>query len=449
MTRRFQVALDQGGSFLDCIAAPLHDANEVARIAKRPRRADEDLANGLLAFLAAESIAPDEVARIRIATTLPANALLTGAASPVALVTTRGFADLPDLGRQSRRDPDALDPPPPTPSWLSPPGWRFGISGRIAADGGEVEALDDLRFVEALPGGMPVAVCLLHAHRNPSHEQRVAAAIRAARPDAMVSLSHRVDPRPREFERMLATMADASLKLLLARTLAAVAQACRNAGLPVPSFALADGTRATPECALESPLPLAFSGPAAGAVAVARWVPQGEAIGLDMGGTTTEVSLVRDGAPLHTAQVQLGEMALRCPALDVESIAMGGDRPIALSQATPDGLAVTSVRLAEAVRRVALRRNIHPDVATLVAGGGFGPRIAAAAARHMGCRRVLVPPAPGVLSASGLLDGVPSLPVAWRQVGTAMEDSTATVAIPAGWRATRRGDGALLLEPAP
>jgi N-methylhydantoinase A len=449
MTRRFLIALDQGGSFLDCVAAPLHDVADVARIAKYPRAETEDLPAAVLAFLAAERIAPAEVAGIRIATTLPANALLTGAASPVVLVTNRGFTDLPDLGRQSRRDPDALDPPPPTPAWLSPPEWRFGISGRIAADGTEVEALDDGRFAAALPPGVPVAVCLLHAHRNPAHELRVAAAIRAARPDAMVSLSYRVDPQPREFERMLATLADAALKPLLAKTLSAVGQALHGTGMPAPEFALADGTRATASAALEAPLPLAFSGPAAGALAVARWAQSGDAIGLDMGGTTAEVSLVRGGAPLRTAQVQLGEMALRCAALDVESVAMGGDQPISLTQAPPDVLAVAAVRLAGSVRRIALRRNIHPDVVTLVAGGGFGPRIAAAVAQHMGCRRVVVPPVPGVLSATGLLDTTPRLPVAWREAGDMIKDGTAAVAVPPGWRVTRRADGALVLEPAP
>lgn len=414
MTRRFQVALDQGGSFLDCIAAPLHDARQVARVAKIPREEGDDIAAALLGFLAAEGIAAHEVKGIRIATTLPANALLTGEASPVALVTNRGFTDLPDLGRQSRRDPDALDPPPPTPPWLSPPAFRFGIAGRIAADGTEVEALDMADLPARLPD-LPIAVCLLHAHRSPVHELRIERAIRAAHPAAMISLSHRVDPQPREFERMLATLADASLKPLLARSMGGAAARLREAGLPDPRFALADGSTAATEAALGAPLSLAFSGPAAGAVAVARCCPRGEAIGLDIGGTTADISLARDGVPLRTAQVQLGEMALRCAALDVESVAIGGDRPItpggpALSEAPPDVLAIAAAQLAEIVRRIALRRNVHPDLATLVVGGGFGPRIGAAVARNMGCPRVLVPPSAAVLSASGLLDAGPLLP---------------------------------------
>lgn len=460
MTRRFALALDQGGSFLDIIAAPLHDAAEPARIAKRPR--GEDIAEALLAFLARHAIAPAEVASIRIATTLPANALLTGEASPVALITTAGFTDLPDLGRQSRRDPDDPDPPPPTPPWLSPPAWRFGLPGRIAADGSEAEPLDDAalaRIAASLPPAAPVAVCLLFAHRNPSHELRVLAALPHA------TLSHRVDPAPREFERMLTTLAAASLKPLVAGTLGAVARRLADAGLPCPSFGVADGGQVDGAAALAAPLGLALSGPAAGARAVARCAGDAPfAIGLDMGGTTAEVSLVRDGAPLAARELRVGPMTLRCPALDVESVALGGDRALpgggpTLAEAargvgwlpgdgvaSPDTLAVAEALLAEALRRIALRRNIHPDLSLLVAGGGFGPLFAAGVAERIGCPRVLVPPAPGVMSASGLLDAAPRLAAPWRPRGDGLlDDGTATLRVPPGWCATPREDGALLL----
>jgi N-methylhydantoinase A len=464
VSRRFALALDQGGSFLDVVAAPRHDPAEPARIAKRPR--GEDIAEALLAFLAQHAIAPAEVASIRIATTLPANALLSGEASPVALITTEGFTDLPDLGRQSRREPDDPDPPPPTPPWLSPPAWRFGLPGRIAPDGSEAEPLDEAalaRIAAALPPGVPVAVCLLFAHRNPAHELRV----RAAVPHA--TLSHRVDPQPREFERMLTTLADASLKPLAAATLGPVARRLAAAGLPAPVFALGDGGFADSEAALAAPLGLALSGPAAGARAVARWAGDAPfAIGLDMGGTTAEVSLVRDGVPLATREVHVGPMTLRCPARDVESVALGGDRPLpgggpTLAEAargagwlpgegavSPDTLAVAEALLAEALRRIALRRNIHPELSLLVAGGGFAPLFAVGIAGRIGCPRVLVPPAPGVLSAAGLLDAAPRLAARWRPRGDGLlDDGTATLRVPPGWRATPRGDGAMLLERAP
>jgi N-methylhydantoinase A len=458
VTPRHALALDQGGSFLDIIAAP--EGGGAARIAKRPRAEAANLAAAIIDFCEVEGIAP---ASITIATTLPANAILTGTASPVVLVTTQGFEDLPDLGRQSRRDPDALDPPPPTPAWLSPPHFRFGLPGRIDARGVEVAPLD-LTALPALPG-LPVAACLLFAHRNPVHEQAIAAALP---PGTALSLSHRVDPETREFERMLATMLDASLKPLVATTLAPVARALVAAGLPAPHFALADGSTATPGATIAAPLPLLLSGPAAGARAVARWaagVPC--AIGLDMGGTTAEVSLVRDGVALETGSVTLGPLAFRLKALDVESLAIGGDALTDAARAAgwlpgeadagKDSLAIAEARLAEATRRIALRRNIHPDLSLLVAGGGFGPLLGAAIAGTIGCPRVLVPPCPGVMAASGLLDSAPALPATWRHrdgtpfAGNALgplllDDGTATARIPAGWRASLRSDGALLLD---
>jgi N-methylhydantoinase A len=133
---------------------------------------------------------------------------------------------------------------------------------------------------------------------------------------------------------------------------------------------------------------------------------------------------------------------------------LGGDRRgqdgTRLADAGPDALAIAAAALAEAMRRIALRRHIHPDLALLVAGGGFGPLLAADIAARMGARRVLVPPAPGLLAATGLLDTPPRLAAAWRETGAGLlSDGTATARIPPGWRAAPRADGALLLERAP
>jgi N-methylhydantoinase A len=203
----------------------------------------------LHAALDAAGIAPAEVARLRLSTTLAANALLAGEAAPVALVATAGFTDTPDLGRQSRRDPDLWPPPPPTPRWMSPEPWRVKLRGRIGADGGEVQALalHDLDALRTLPPRTPVAICLLFAHRNPAHELAAAAHVAALRPDLPISLSHRVDPQPREFERMLATLTDAAVKPLALRLL-------RAQGLPEPWVMRADGGLAPLEEALARPL---------------------------------------------------------------------------------------------------------------------------------------------------------------------------------------------------
>jgi N-methylhydantoinase A len=443
------VACDIGGGFVDLLACR-PDAPPI--LLKRPRDDALPLAALLDALLAQAGIAPAQVARLRLSTTLATNALASGSAAPTALITTQGFEDVPELGRQSRRDPDALDPPPPTPPWLAPRAWRFGVAGRIGADGAEVAPLDAsglAAFLATLPQGTPLALCLLFAPTNPAHEIALERIIAAARPDLRLSLSHRVDPALREFERMLATLADAALKPLLARALH---------GFRVAPWVLrAEGTLAPLDSALARPLGLALSGPAAGARAVAFWA-EGDAIGLDIGSTTADVSLVQAGQPLAARELALGTLRLRCPALDVESLPIGGGTTLALAagrirfgaaarpaclggavatltdaalaagwlpahiagqaldadaaraalrrglgtaDATP-ALALAEAQLAEAIRRIALRRGIDPVRALLVIGGGAGPLHGCAIAQRMGARRVLMPPAPGLLSAFGL-----------------------------------------------
>jgi N-methylhydantoinase A len=384
--RRLDVACDVGGAFLDLVAL-----GEGAPIAvKRPRAAT--LPAMLQDALDAAGIAPEEVARLRLSTTLAANALLAGGAASVALVATSGFTDVPELGRQSRRDPDLWPPPPPTPPWLCPERWRIPLRGRIAADGTEAEppALDELDAVRKLPPGTPVAICLLFAHRNAAHERAAAARIAAIRPDLPLSLSHRVDPQPREFERMLATLVDASLKPLAAEF--------RVEGLPEPWLMRAEGGVAPLAEALQRPLGLVGSSPAAGALAVARAAEARDAIGLDIGSTTTEVSLHRAGTPLAARGVWLGDLWLRGAALDVESLAFGGDGALAPGPAQARAIAA----LAEQVRRIAFRRNLDPAAARLVVGGGAGVAVARHIADALGARDLVVPDQAAVLAATGL-----------------------------------------------
>lgn len=373
-------AIDIGGAFVDLYAAPREGAPIVAKV---PRR-DAPVAELVHDALRAGGIAPDRVAELRLSTTLAANALIAGTAAPVALVATRGFRDLPDLGRQSRRDPDRWPAPPPTPRWLSPEAWRFELPGRIDVKGEEAEPLapETLDALRALPPGTPVAICLLFAHRNPAHEIAAARRVAAMRPDLPLSLSHLVDPKPREFERMLATMIDAALKPL--------ARGFAMPSLPPPRVMGAEGALLDVDTMLARPLAFLQSGPAAGARGIARWIEGGDAIGLDIGSTTTEVSLHRAGAPLIAEEVVLPDLAIRCPTLDVTSLPFGGERPRSIAW------------LAEQIRRLAFHRNIDPRAAKLVIGGGAAPRFAQEIAAALGVDRVLVPPEAAVLAATGL-----------------------------------------------
>jgi N-methylhydantoinase A len=250
-----------------------------------------------------------------------------------------------------------------------------------------------------------------------------------------------VDPQPREFERMLATLADASLKPLAARFLHAE-------GLPAPWVMCAEGGIAPLAEAMARPLGLVGSGPSAGALAAARAAQGEDAIGLDIGSITTEVSLHRAGAPLTARGVWLDEMWLRGAALDVESLRLGGTTRLRMeggrlrlgrdpsldgeaatltdaavlaglvSGSTPAqqaaaaracaGLdAASAIRqavvwLAERVRRIAFRRAIDPAQARLVVGGGAGVFLAKAIAAELGARELRLPDDAAVLAATGL-----------------------------------------------
>lgn len=442
--RRLDVACDIGGGFVDLFAT-----GAGAPLSSKVPRGAAGLAAMLHAALAAAGIAPQEVARLRLSTTRAANALLAGEAAPVALVATAGFTDTPDLGRQSRRDPDLWPPPAPTPPWMAPEGWRVPLRGRIGADGSEVETLrlDDLDRLRSLPPGTPVAICLLFAHRNPAHELAAAERIAALRPDLPLSLSHRVDPQAREFERMLATLTDASLKPLVTPLL-------RAEGLPEPWVMRADGGIAPLGEALAHPLSLLGSGIAAGALAVSRAARGMDAIGVDIGSTTTDVSLHPGGAPGVARGVWLEDRWLRGRALDAESLRLGGatvlrrvdgrlrlgpdvaaDGPACLggAQATltdaavlagavpeataaqraaaalalgalhaGDALRLAVAALGEGVRRIAFRRNLDPARVRLVIGGGAGAWLAPALAEELGAQDWVVPAHAAVLAASGL-----------------------------------------------
>ncbi len=250
-------------------------------------------------------------------TTVATNALLERKLGRVALVTTRGFADVIEIARQAR--PSLYDARVDRPPALVPRERRFEVAGRLGADGTELEPFDgvvpDLGSVDA------VAVCLLHADLDPDHERAVAAVLRA-RGITEVVCSHEVSPEFREYERIVTTVADAALRPVCAeylRSLASLADAVlvmTSAGGLVP---LAD--------AAEHPAHLLLSGPAAGvraaaAIAVACGMP--DAVSFDMGGTSTDVCLVRGGVPAPTSTRRVAGFPVRLPALAVHTIGAGG-----------------------------------------------------------------------------------------------------------------------------
>jgi N-methylhydantoinase A/oxoprolinase/acetone carboxylase beta subunit len=233
-------------------------------------------------------------------------------------VTTRGFADVIEIARQVR--PSLYDVSRDRPEPLVPRELRLEVLGRLDGTGKELQALDDVTLPEIPAGVAAVAVCLLHADLDARHEQRVARELERLGFD--VSCSHEVSPEFREYERLVTTVANAALRpvcrdyLLELAALAGEVLVMTSAGGLVPV-----------EDAADTPAALLLSGPAGGvraAAAVASACGFPDAVSFDMGGTSTDVCLVRGGAPEPAPARVVAGYPVRLPALDIHTIGAGG-----------------------------------------------------------------------------------------------------------------------------
>ena len=285
-------------------------------------------ADGVGHALALVAAGAGRLASVAHGTTVVTNAIVERAGARVGLVTTRGFRDVLEIGRQNRTHLYRLHPPS-KPEPLVPRRLRLEISERLTASGAVSVplALDEVPGIMetlAREGVESVAVCLLHAYANPIHEQTLQVTLRERFP--YVSISTDINAEFREYERTSTTVLNASMMPMAARYLLELQSSLTAAGTPIHLLHSAGGMMSI-DAARARPLAMAMSGPAAG-VAAAAWVARGlgirRAIALDMGGTTTDVCLINDGVAETMAQRRLGEVPIRLPMVAVESIGAGG-----------------------------------------------------------------------------------------------------------------------------
>ena len=320
----WHVGIDIGGTFTDIVAT--HAGDGALRSAKVPSRAKDPVAS-ILAAIAAISLQPRDIAELVHGTTRVTNAIVEGKLEPVVLIGTEGFEDIIEIGRQSRRDLYRLDVRP-KPEPLVPRERRIPLAERMLHDGTVLEPLSAATIEAAsarvmASGASSVAIVLLHAYANPTHELALGQALRGKVP--FLSLSHAVNPEAREYERMIATVLNAAVMPLAAAYLTEL-RATLPSELKLGVMHSAGGT-ATPEAAAERPLLMALSGPAAGvaaAAAIARELNEKSVLSFDMGGTTTDVALILEGQAEITADAKLADQPLRQPMVAIESIGAGG-----------------------------------------------------------------------------------------------------------------------------
>ncbi len=261
--------------------------------------------------------------------TVGTNALLEERGARTALIATRGFGDLLEIGRQDRPELYRLCTPKPAP--LVEPELRFEAAERVGP-GGVVHPLEPgepqrLAALLRKSGAESVAVCLLFSYLDPSHERRIAEHLRRDLPGVHVSASHEVLPRFREFERCSTTTIDAYLSPLLGHYLGRLGDAAAATGLPQPAVMLSSGGVASAEEAARAGAWSVLSGPAGGAVGaslLARACGDGNALGLDMGGTSCDVCVVEDGNVRRTDSRRIGGRVIQLPMIDVHTVGAGG-----------------------------------------------------------------------------------------------------------------------------
>jgi N-methylhydantoinase A len=452
------LGVDVGGTFTDAV---LIEDGEV-RTAKVPTTARQE--ESVLA--AAQAVGAGEVERFTHGTTVATNALLERKGARTAFVATDGFEHLLHLRRQNRAHLYRLCAAHPEP--LVPLERCYGIRERMGPDGViaplELSSLAELgRDVEA------VAVCLLFSFRNASHELAVAEELRRRLPGVRVVASHEVSPEFREFERASTTAVDAYLGPVVSGYLEELGRACSRAGLPEPLVMRSSGGVASLAEAAAHPAVALVSGPAAGVVGaarVARLAGVEDALSLDMGGTSTDVCLIRGGQAGRAAEREVAGLPLRLPTVDLQTVGAGGgsvvwrdeggalrvgpesagaepgpacygrggERPTvtdanlllgrlpewlagglkldraaaerALAEIDPaEAVEVVNAEMLRALRLVSIERGHDPRDFALVAFGGAGPLHACALAEELEISTVLVPGEAGVLSALGLAVG--------------------------------------------
>lgn len=498
MGEGIRIGVDIGGTFTDIVARRDDGSIHIEKVLSSVDDYSLSIVEGIRRILRRAGAGAGAVLEVVHGTTVATNAILERKGAHTALLMTRGFRDVLDI-RNSRR-PDMYNIHWVKPAPLVERYLRLEVDERLDAEGRVLRplALDSVdRAIEVLRRERveSVAVCLLNSFANPAHERLIGERIRQALPGVSVSLSCDVLPEAKEYERSSTTTINAYVRPVVERYLTRLTDRLAGESIRAPLLTMqSNGGIASARTAIERPINIVESGPAAGvmgAVALGRRCGHAKLVTFDMGGTTAKAALVENGEIRFTTDLEVGAglsavsrlnkgggYALSTPSVDVAEVGvgggsiawldegrairvgphsagakpgpacygLGGDAPtvtdanlvlgylnqthlvggdlkvdvararavIARDIAGPLGIsveeaaygvhAVANSGMTRAIRAISTERGRDPRDAVLVAFGGNGPVHACELARTLGMRTVVVPPAPGVFSAFGLLD---------------------------------------------
>lgn len=475
---RLRVGVDTGGTFTDFVYAA-GGRKRVFKLASTPADPSQAITEGLRR-IAEETGASVRDMEVVHGTTVGTNALLERRGARIALVTTEGFEDVLAIGRQAR--PRLYDLNATRAEPLVPRRLRFGVRERVAASGEVLEELEEgalASLVERLRSAQveAVAVVLLFSFVRPEHERRIAAALQTL--GVPLSVSHRILPEYREYERTSTVTINAYLQPLMGAYSKRLSTAA-----PRLRVMLSSGGSVSARVAGHEPVRTILSGPAGGvggALAAARRAGIDDIITFDMGGTSTDVALCAGGRVRLTNEATVAGLPVAVPVMDIHTVGAGGGsiarvdvggslrvgpesagarpgpacygrgtlptvtdanlvlgrfggasllggdfpldekraeralselaremsaaagRSVSAAEAALGVVRVVNAGMERALRAVSVERGFDPRAFTLVTFGGAGGLHAVELARALRIPRVIVPPAPGALSAQGAL----------------------------------------------
>ena len=328
-----QIGVDVGGTFTDFSCVSRDGKTLTFKVPSTPNDPSKGVIAGIREIISQTEIAPAEISVFAHGTTVATNAVLERKGANVGLLTTEGFRDVLEIGRQMRTQMYSVRLRPETPIFLAPGARRVGVIERIGSDGNIIKPLDEDSLIRAvkellLQGVDALAITFLFSFVNPVHELQAQEIISKKWPRLIVSLSSQVDPVFREYERTVVTAFDAYIKPTVDTYLSNLSEAIQKEGVNAPLQVMQSrGGLAGCKTARARPVRLFLSGPAGGVIGS---LEEGRTNGfqnlitVDIGGTSCDIALINNSKPLLRQEGVIDTFSVRIPMVDVNAIGSGG-----------------------------------------------------------------------------------------------------------------------------
>lgn len=327
-----RLGVDVGGTFTDIVLTD-ESSGEVFfhKVPSVPRDPAQAILTGVTEILERVGRQMSDLRFFGHGTTVATNMVIERKGSRTGLITTRGFRDILEIGRQTRRH--LYDYRVQRPAPLVPREWRLEVAERLDVDGKTLQELDEAevesaaRFLKTAEVEA-VSLCFLHSWRDPRHEQQAVEIVRRILPDAYISTSAEVSPEFREFDRFSTTVLNTYVGVQMSRYLRRLCDVLQEVGLPVAPYIIhSNGGLMSVDTASQLPARTCLSGPAVGvkgAAVLAHEAEFADVITFDVGGTSTDISMVLHGETVVTNGREVAGYPVRVPSADIHVVGAGG-----------------------------------------------------------------------------------------------------------------------------